>query len=54
MQSSPRSCCKIRANLLKNGKGIITSTVSRCLSKKFGLKFYKPAAKPRCTAAIEN
>ena len=45
MRSSTSICRKIRADLLKNGTDISISTVSRCLSKEFGLKSYKPAAK---------
>ena len=45
---------KIRTNLLKNGTDISIGTVSRRLSKEFGLKSYKPAVKPRLTSAMKK
>ena len=44
---------KIRAELLRRGRRISHMTVSRRLSKEFNLKSYKPAKKPRLTAAIK-
>ena len=44
---------KIRAELLSRGPRISHMTVSRRLSKEFNLKSYKPAKKPRLTAAIK-
>ena len=46
------SCHKFCANTLKNGADTIISRVSRRLSVEFGLKFDKPAAKPRLTSAM--
>ena len=54
MQSPLVSLIKVRANLLKNGTDIIISAVSHRLSKKFVLKYYKPAAKPRLTSALKK
>ena len=44
---------KIRAELLRRGRRISHMTVSRCLSKEFNLKSYKPAKKPRLTATMK-
>ena len=44
---------KIRAEFLRRGRRINRMTVSRRLSKKFNLKSYKPAKKPRLTAAMK-
>ena len=55
VQQFPTSSCrKIRTDLLKNCTDISISTVSRHLSKEFGLNFYKPAAKPRLTSAMKK
>ena len=54
MQSPLVSLIKVRDNLLKNGTDIIISAVSHRLSKKFVLKYYKPAAKPRLTSALKK
>ena len=51
MQFPTSSCREIRAKLLENGTKISISTVSRRLSKKSGLKFYKSAVEPRLTSA---
>ena len=48
-RSPTSSCKKIRSNLLENGVDISLSTVSRRLSKEFGLKSRKPAKKPKLT-----
>ena len=44
---------KIRAELLRRGRRISHMTVSKRLSKEFNLKLYKPAKKPRLTAAMK-
>ena len=44
---------KIKAKLLCRGHQISHMTVSRHLSKEFNLKSYKPAKKPRLTAAMK-
>ena len=44
-RSPTSSCKKIRANLLRKGTSVSVSTVSRRLSREFGLKSYKPAKK---------
>ena len=54
MRSPTSSCREIRFNLLKNGTDISISTISRRLSKQFGLKSYKPAAKRRPPSAIKK
>ena len=51
---SPTSSCKMRANFLKNGTNISIRMVSHRLSKEFGLKSYKPAAKLRLTSAMKK
>ena len=48
------SCKKIQANLLCHGTEVSISTISRRLSKEFGLKSYKPAAKPRLTSEVKK
>ena len=51
---SPTSLMKkIRAELLRRGHRISHMTVSRRLSKKFNMKSYKPAKKPKLTAAMK-
>ena len=47
-------CRKLGVNLLKNGTDISISTVSHDLSKEFGLKSYKPAAKFHLTSAVKK
>ena len=44
---------KVRAALLERGVTVCRMTVSRCLSREFGLKSYKPAIKPRLTPAMK-
>ncbi len=52
---SPMSSCKkIRAALRLKGTEISLSTVSRRLSKEFGLKSRKPARKPRLTPVMKK
>ena len=46
IRSPHSSCKKVRANLLRHVTEVSISTVSRRLSKEFGLKSNKPAAKP--------
>ena len=41
-------------SLLRRGRRINHMTVSRRLSKEFNMKPYKPAKKPRLTAAIKT
>ena len=48
------SCKKIKFHLLLKGTNVSISTISRRLSKEFGLKFYKPAKKPRLTSQIKK
>ena len=48
------SCSKIRSHLLLKGTNVIISTISRQLSKKFGLKSYKPAKKPQLTSQMKK
>ena len=52
VRSLTSSMKKIRAELLRRGYQISHMTVSRRLSKEFNLKSYKPAKKPRLTAAM--
>ena len=51
-RSPTSSCKKIRSNLLENGVDISLSTVSRRLSKEFGLISRKPAKKPKLTTRM--
>ena len=44
---------KVRAALLEGGVAVGRITVSRRLSREFGLKSYKPAKKPRLTPAMK-
>jgi len=44
---------KVRATLLERGVAVSRMTVSRRLSREFGLKSYKPARKPRLTPAMK-
>ena len=53
VRSPTSSIKKIRAKLLCSGCQISHMTVSRHLSKEFNLKSYKPAKKPRLTAAMK-
>ena len=53
MRSPNTSCRKIRANFLNNGTDI-SMTVSRRLSKEFGLKSYKLSAKSRVTSDMRK
>ena len=53
VRSPTSSMKKIRAELLRRGRRISHMTVSRRLSKEFNLKSYKPAKKPRLTAAMK-
>ena len=54
VKSPNSSCKKVQANLLRHGTEVSISTISRRLSKKFGLKSYKPAAKSRLTSAMKK
>ena len=54
MRSPTSFCHKLRTKLLKKGIHISISAVSRRVTKKFGLKLYKPAAKPRLTSAMKK
>jgi len=49
MRSPTSSCLQLRANLQR--KGTYIGMASRRLSKEFGLKSYKTAAKPRLMSA---
>ena len=49
-----RSCKKIRSDLFLEGTNVSISTISRRLSKDFGLKSYKPAKKPRLTSQMKK
>ena len=52
---SPTSFCeKIKSNLFLKGTNVSISTISRQLSKEFGLKSYKPAKKPRLTSQMKK
>ena len=53
---SPKSSCKkiLCASLRFKGTAISSSTVSRRLSKEFGLKSHKPARKPRLTPVMKK
>ena len=53
VRSPTSSMKKIRAELFRKGRRISHTTVSRRLSKEFNLKSYKPAKKPRLTAAMK-
>ena len=53
VRSPTSSMKKIRAELLRRGRRISHMTVSKRLSKEFNLKSYKPAKKPRLTAAMK-
>ena len=55
MARSPTSSCKkVHANLLRKRTDVSISTVSRRLSKEFGLKSYKPAKKPKLTPIMKK
>ena len=54
MRSPMSSCKKIQATLRLNGTEISLSTVSKRLSKEFGLKSRKPARKPRLTPVMKK
>ena len=53
VKSPTSSMKKIRPELLHKGRRISHMTVSRRLSKEFNLKSYKPAKKPKLTAAMK-
>ena len=53
-RSPTNSCKKIRPRFLLKGANVSISTISRQLIKKFGLKSYKPAKKPRLTSQIKK
>ena len=53
-RSLTSSCKKVRANLFRKGTDVSISTVSRRLSKKFGLKSCKPAKKSKLTAIMKK
>ena len=53
VRSPTSSIKKIRAELLRRGRRISHMTVSTRLSKQFNMKSYKPAKKPRLTAAMK-
>ena len=48
------SCKKIRSHLLLKGANVSISTISRRLSKEFGLKSYKPSKKLQLTFQIKK
>ena len=52
--SPTSSCKKVHANLLRKGTDVSISTVSRRLSKEFGLKSYKPAKKSKLTPIMKK
>jgi len=54
MKSPTSSCRKVRSRLLNKGTIISLSTVSRRLSKEFGLRSYKPAHKPKLTEPMKK
>ena len=55
MARSPTSSCnKVRANLLRKGTDVSISTVSRRLSKEFGLKSCKPTKKTKLTPIMKK
>lgn len=54
LQSPSSSCRKIQSRLAASGTKISLQTVSRRLSKEFGLKSCKPAAKPRLTPVMKR
>ena len=54
MRSPMSACKKIRASLRLKGTEISLSTVSRRLSKEFGLKSRKPARTPRLTTVMKK
>ena len=55
VERSPTSSCKkVLANLLKKGTDVSVSTISRRLSKEFGLKSGKPAKKPKMTPLLKR
>ena len=53
VSSFTSSMKNIRAELLRRGRRISHMTVSRRLSKEFNIKSYKPAKKPKLTAAMK-
>ena len=53
-RSPMSSISKVRGALVERGESVSRMTVSRRLSQKFGLKFYKPARKPRLTPVIKT
>ena len=52
--SPTSSCKKIRPHLLLKGTNVSISTISCRLSKKFGLKSYKPAKKPQLFSEMKK
>ena len=53
-RSPTSSCKKVRANLLKKGTDVSVSTISRRLSKEFGLKSGNPAKKTKLTPLMKR
>jgi transposase len=53
VRSPMSSCKKIRSALLQKGTDVHRSTVSRRLTKEFGLKSHKPARKPLLTKTMK-
>ena len=53
-QSSTSSCKKTRFHLLLKGINVSITTISRRLSKEFGLKSYKPVKKPQLISQIKE
>lgn len=53
-RSPTTSCNKIRAALAAKGTNVSLSTISRRLTKDFGLLSYKPARKPRLTQNMKK
>lgn len=53
VRSPTSSCKKIRSALLQKGTDVHRSTVSRRLTKEFGLQSHKPARKPLLTKTMK-
>ena len=53
VRSPTSSCKKIRSTLLLKGTDVHRTTIGRRLVNEFGLKYHKPAKKPRLTEAMK-
>ena len=53
VRSPTSSTKKLQAALLRKGTRVTQMTISRCLSREFNLKSYKPAGKPRLTPVMK-